>query len=86
MFTKLLLLAFIAVSGTQQTTAPDPPDDYQPDQTVPRNTHFCCTSVDLQNATGEGCVVIGEGTINACQNVLSCAGNWGKQDGKVVCL
>lgn len=92
MISKSLLALIIAACGVTSTpaTAEPPaeePDKLPPGEVEPADQHFCCQSVDLKTLTGEGCTAISSSLelINTCTNVLYCEGNWGKQDGKVVC-
>ncbi len=89
---ETILLAALAACGVQPTPATteppaEQPDEFEPGGVKPADQHFCCQSVDLKTLTGEGCTAISTSLelINTCANVLYCEGNWGKQDGKVVC-
>lgn len=85
MLTKTLLIALLAGCGinTEPPNTDDTPQDYQP--TLPENSHFCCSSVDIQTNSGDGCSLISESLVNTCAKVLSCEGGWIKDDGRVTC-
>jgi hypothetical protein len=97
MFVKPLIIAFVAActvgaSNPTPTTAtaepPADPPDYQPPVEKPKDSHWCCKSVDPKTASGEDCTSI-SGTpevINACAEYLNCSGSAAKHDGKVTCL
>ena len=89
MFTKPLLLAFLAACGIHSSTATTEPPAEQPDKPPPgpqvEDQHFCCQAVNQKNLTGDGCITIGPNQIDACDKVLYCEGNWSKDDGHVVC-
>jgi hypothetical protein len=94
MFTKSLLLAFLAACGgtsnTEVTESPkEQPDnpDFQPPSAPPQENDyiFCCQDVDPKSQTGDGCVIIGEKQIDQCATVLACTEGFTKKDGKVYC-
>ena len=89
----LALIALAACSTPTPEAPPDhgaarvaTPDDFTPSEEDPQeNQHFCCQSVDPNSNTGDGCVTIDVGQINACANVIYCSGDWTKVDGNVSC-
>jgi hypothetical protein len=79
---KALLLSILAACNTDPTERPaNPPGTGEED-----GQHFCCTTVDSGNKSGEGCVGISKENINACSKVLYCSADWTKDDGVVRCL
>ncbi|PRP95884.1 hypothetical protein ENSA5_37540 [Enhygromyxa salina] len=84
MFTKTLVFVLLAGCGVLSNNAPAPEDREPPDQGE-EDQHFCCSSIDTQNWTGDGCVAINKENINSCQKVLYCPGKWAKDDGTVTC-
>jgi hypothetical protein len=96
MFAKPLIIAIVAACGVTAGAASTPataeppadPPDYQPLEEKPKDSHWCCKSVDPKTASGEDCTSI-TGTpevINACAEYLNCSGSAAKHDGKVTCL
>jgi hypothetical protein len=92
MLIKPVILALLAVCGVNPNPATtDPPPSEQPDKKPPedvqKDQHFCCFDVDPKAMTGDGCTAISGAleTINACQNLLYCEGNYTKKDGTVTC-
>jgi hypothetical protein len=88
MYAKPIILALLAACGfSTNPEPPDGPDDRAPPNGAQEAKHFCCTSVDQDKLTGEGCIGIPDDNaiINACSYVLFCSGDWTKADGHVVC-
>jgi hypothetical protein len=96
MFSKPLILAIVAACGltagaaSSPATADPPPSEHPdaPREMKPKDSHWCCQSVDPKTKSGEGCNHI-SGTsevINACANYLNCSGGATKVDGKVTCI
>lgn len=85
MLGKPLLLAIIAACGLSGAAAPAEQPDKKPPKEDVGDQHFCCTDVDPDKLTGQGCVSIGPENINSCDRVLYCEGNWAKKDGVVTC-
>lgn len=83
-----LIIALLASCGAG-SPAPDAPNDKQPPTSDLEDQAFCCLDVGVNSSgqgTGEGCVTIGPGNIDACDKVLICGGSLIKEDGKVTCL
>jgi hypothetical protein len=96
MFSKPLIIAIVAACGltagasSPSTTEPSPPEqpgEFEPPAVKPKESHWCCQSVDPKTMSGEGCTAISGSTevINACANYLNCSGGAAKVDGKVTC-
>jgi hypothetical protein len=93
---KPLILAIVAACGltagapSNQATTEPPADqpDYQPPEMKPKDSHWCCQSVDLKTKSGEDCTAMSGSLelINACAEYLYCSGDAAKHDGKTYCL
>ncbi|KIG18901.1 hypothetical protein DB30_07237 [Enhygromyxa salina] len=77
-------MAILAACGIT-TNPPDAPDEIEPPDDEQVEQHFCCSSVDLKNMTGENCVAINKEQINTCLSVLYCGNTWGKDNGTIAC-
>jgi hypothetical protein len=86
MLSRPLLALVLAACGANPSSATTEPPDVNPDEVQKDHVFFCCQNVDQKNASGDGCVTIGEKEIDRCSTVLACADNFTKKDGKVVCL
>jgi hypothetical protein len=95
MHAKPFILAILAACGLStgpessgRSDAPESPGDFDGPHVKPlEGKHFCCSSVDPDKLTGEGCIGIPDDNaiINACSYVLYCPDAWTKADGKVAC-
>jgi hypothetical protein len=95
MLAKPLLLIILAACAAPSGAAansnqpdPDEPIEVKPPPEPPQEEgqHFCC--VETNKGSGEGCVAISgaDESINLCDDVLHCPGEWFKKDGNVVCV
>jgi hypothetical protein len=83
-----ILASILALFASCGTPAGEP-DDRRPTPPDPPEAHFCCNDVGVNGSgqgTGDGCVMIGPETVNACNRVLTCGEQWIKRDGVVTCL
>jgi hypothetical protein len=91
MLAKPLLLIILAACGVPSTASTDQPPTEQPDKASPKKPpqegqHFCCA--EASKGYGEGCGAISGSpeSINICDDVLYCPGEWFKKDGNVTCV
>jgi hypothetical protein len=80
--TKAIVLALLAACGT--TT--NPTEKEPPAETPVEDQHFCCANIDNKTKSGDGCVLLPEAQLVACNKILFCDGDWSLQDGKATCL
>jgi hypothetical protein len=93
---KPFILAIIAACAVTAGPASnpataEPPPSEQPDaphDMKPKDSHWCCQSVDPKTKSGEGCTAFSGSIeiINTCAKYLYCEGSATKDDGKVTCL
>ncbi len=92
---KAIVFAALAACGVNPTpAAADPPaeepGEYEPTEPIvkPKESHWCCQSVDPKTKSGEGCTAFSGSVevINTCAEYLHCPGGAAKHDGKVTCL
>jgi hypothetical protein len=86
MLTKPLVLALIAACGIHSSAPTEQPLKPPEIEEGGEDQHFCCSSVDFDTASGDGCVAIAKESINLCNDVLYCDGKWGKKGDTVKCL
>jgi hypothetical protein len=86
MLTKALLFTILGACGVAAGAASNP-DDLAPPREPPqeRETHWCCDSINAQQASGEGCEEIIITAVAGCAKVLHCTGKYTYDDGKVTC-
>jgi hypothetical protein len=85
MLAKPIVFAFLAACGIGSGAAANPNEKAPPEDDIEDGQHFCCTSVDQKNLSGDGCGAISKENINGCDKMLYCHESWTKDDGKVVC-
>jgi hypothetical protein len=94
-----IVLALVAACGvtagaatpSPATAEPPPseePDEFEPPVVKPKESHWCCQSVDPKTKSGEGCSAFSGSieVINNCAEYLHCPGGATKHDGKVTCM
>jgi hypothetical protein len=83
-------LAACGVSPTPATAAPpaEHPDEFEPNEMKPKESHWCCQAVDPKTKSGDGCSAFSGSieVINQCAEYLHCPDGATKHDGKVTCF
>jgi hypothetical protein len=93
MFSKTILVVILgscsAPSGTaaNSKSAGEPPElAPPPEPPQERETYWCCDSITLGKASGDGCEEILVTKVILCDKVLHCSGDYTYDDGKVTCI